>query len=545
MNQAQESVLLRTSAGTDVVCSGGVLTIAGLPTGTRKNRISSIVQIKAKAEVVQVVTVGATAYTPTGSTRYQVMIGDTNRIVNGAMENLTPYSFVTAPDVTVYGNAAAQREVIHLALVAAINAKSPRNFVVAASLGGGTGFTITDTAGYYPVFNQLGTGRLGASQVVVASNPDDTGFLSTNISITTQAVFASGIGADLAASVPVIDALYGGLLSGYLRGMLNGVSFQTKSATAALNNLPAVAGQLYDIFVINSLADAQAHNQRGQLALIPKVQFVAVDNGAGTTTTNLAGFLTFERELRKNMIQQFCDDPSEVVQWYDQSFLEQAPLGAVPSGTSAASNTFISPYGSLTHYQIGTQTIVTGAQGANGFLIEQDLTATEGAAYFPNLATPNSQQFMVGKSAITVTAKASFTTPANIVFLVGLRAKEAAVQAFGNYTKQAFIGTGAAGTAVTTYGALTTGTTTTNATPATNLLTTVQYDFRIQVAIDGTVTAFINGSQFAIYSSGTTPLVFATGTILIPHLQYTNLNSATAVANVTEFWAVASDNVIL
>ena len=61
----------------------------------------------------------------------------------------------------------------------------------------------------------------------------------------------------MALGVPVIDALQGGLLSGYLQGMLNGLSFKTVSSTAALNGLTTVSGQLYDIFVINSLKTTQ------------------------------------------------------------------------------------------------------------------------------------------------------------------------------------------------------------------------------------------------------------------------------------------------
>ncbi len=69
MNQVQESILFKTSTASDIQSSGGVVTVAGL-TGTKKTRISSILQVKYKAEVVQVITVGATSYTPTGGTKY-------------------------------------------------------------------------------------------------------------------------------------------------------------------------------------------------------------------------------------------------------------------------------------------------------------------------------------------------------------------------------------------------------------------------------------------------------------------------------------------
>lgn len=537
MNQIQESVLFRTSAGTDVQCSGGKLTVAGL-SSTYKSRLLQIQQIKYRTEVVQVITIGATAYNPTGATQYTIEIGDVTRRRNGAVEQLARYTFTTPPDITTLGlTPALQRETISLGLVALINAKSPSNFVVAASLGTGTGLTITDTAGYYPVFTQTGRNRNGASTVLPCANPDDTGFLATNVVTTTAAVYAFGIGADLLASIPVVDALYGGLLSGYLLGMLNGLAPKTA------DNLSAVSGQNYDGFIILSLTDAPAHNQRGQLAFVPKMQAIFVDNGSGNSTANLAGFLTFEREMRKVMVQTYATDQSAVIQWMDQNFLEQGPLGAVPVTTTAIVNKFITPYGMLNHVNIGTQTIVTATQGANGLLIEQDATATEGAAYTPDLSTVNSQQFVVGKTAITVNCKASFTTPANIVFMVGLRSKEAHAAGFNTYAKLATIGTGAAGTFFATYGSLAT-TTSVTTTSAISALTTVQYDFRIQVAFDGTVSAYANNVKFPIYSVGTTPLVFAAGTILVLHMQYTNLNSAAAVPNVSELWAVGSDVVI-
>ena len=194
MSTVQQSVLFKTSAASDIQCSGGVLTIAGL-SGTKKSRISSIVQVKSKAEVVQVKTFGATSYTPTASTPYTVLIGDTNRTVNGAQEQLKAYTYTTHADILDDGaNAAAQRETIHLALVAAINADT-KNFVTAATLGGGAGVSITDDAGYYPPFSQTGTGRKGASTVRPVTNDDGSGFASTNTATTTAAVYASGVGA--------------------------------------------------------------------------------------------------------------------------------------------------------------------------------------------------------------------------------------------------------------------------------------------------------------------------------------------------------------
>jgi len=243
------------------------------------------------------------------------------------------------------------------------------------------------------------------------------------------------------------------------------------------------------------------------------------------------------------MVQTYSTDAQAVQQWFDQDFVEQGLLGAAPATTAGVANKFLTPYGMLNHFNIGTQTIVTGANSTTGFLMEQDATATEGAAYTPSLITNNSQQYIVGKTAMTVNAKASFTTPANIVFMVGFRSKEAHQAAFASYQFLATVGTGAAGTALSTYGNLAAGTPVVTA-AGINALTTVQYDFRVQVAIDGIVSAYVNNVKANIYSVGTTALVIPANTVLIPFFQYTNLNSAAAVPNITEFWSVSSDNVI-
>jgi len=534
MKSVRESVLLKTSSNADVQCSGGKINITGLKEILKKN-VTGIVQIKYRAAVAQVVTVGNTAYTPTGLTNYTVAIGDPNRTRDGYQENLRRYTFQTNSNVNIYGTVAQQREAIHAGLVAKINLESGVNRVTAVSLGSGNGFTVTDNTDYYPEKSQTMTNEKFASTVITVANPDQSGFTRSNFTVTTAGQTSSGVGAKLAQQAPVIDYMYGNLIQGNL---------DAPFGTATNPKTYATAGQNYDIFVINSLKEIVGANLSGQYVYVPRESAIAVDNGTGSSTTNLAGFLTAERELRKLMVQTCYMDASLVQQWFDQDFVEQGLLGAAPATTAGVANKFLTPYGMLNHFNIGTQTIVTGANSATGFLFEQDATATEGAAYTPSLSTNNSQQFIVGKTPATVNAKASFTTPANIVFMVGFRSKEAHQAAFGTYGKLATIGTGAAGTAIATYGSLVSAASVTT-TSAVNLLTTVVYDFRVEVAIDGTVTAFVNNVSYPIYSVGTTvPLVFAAGTVLIPFFQYTNLNSVAAVPNITEFWSVGSDTVI-
>ena len=91
MSQKNKSVLFNTSAGTDVQYSGQELLIAGLDL-INQGRIINFSQINYRAEVAQVVTIGATAFTPVGSTPYSIEIGDNSRVDHGFMENLKKYS---------------------------------------------------------------------------------------------------------------------------------------------------------------------------------------------------------------------------------------------------------------------------------------------------------------------------------------------------------------------------------------------------------------------------------------------------------------------
>lgn len=538
MKSIRESVLLKTSSNTDVQCSGGEIRITGLDPVLKKN-ISSIVQIKYRAAVAQVVTVGATAYTPTALTTYKVAVYDPNRTSDGYQEAPRVYVYKTPTDLTTLGaTAALQREAIHLALVAKINLQSGVNHVTAASLGTGTGFTITDNTDYYPVRSQTMTNEKFVSTVLVETNDDGTGFANTNVTVTTVGQTSFGVGAKLAQQAPVVDFMYGNLISGVIDAPP-----LTVPGALGVPGTAATSGQNYDGFSILSLKDVAAYNVTGQLAYAPREQLVYVDNGSGSSTTNLAGFLTFEREMRKLITGTYEDDASAVIQWFDQDFVEQGLLGAAPATTAGVANKFLTPYGMLNHFNIGTQTIVTATQANAGLLIEQDATATEGAAYTPPIWTANSQQFVVGKTAMTVNCRASFTTPANIVFMVGFRSKEAHQAAFASYQYLATVGTGAAGTVLSTYGNLAAGTPVVTSS-GTNAITTVSNDFRVQIDINGVVSAYINNVKYPIYSVGTTALVIPAGTILIPHMQYTNLNSAAAVPTVSELWAVASDLVI-
>lgn len=536
MSQKNKSVLFNTSAGTDVQYSGGEILIAGL-NPINQTRIIDFSQINYRAEVQQVVTIGATAYTPVADTTYAIEIGDVSRVDHGYTENVKKYIYTTPADITTIGaSAAVQREYIHTQLIAKINAIAS-NFVVAASLTGGNGFTVTDDAGYFPYNKQGMTNRKGASLVRPCQNLDGTGFAASNYVLTTAAVYEFGTGLNLLNNAPVYDFMTGNLIAGEIENPV----------TIAGAN--AVSGQKYNMFSITYLkrvALPTAFNGNSYVYLL-LTQQAFVDNGAGASTTNLAGYIAFERAMHRGIANKYALDPNAVAEFFDNNFVIQGPLGAVPSTAPNIKNKFLTGYGNLfNHYNIctaATQTIVAPTQGAAGLLIEQDATATEGAHYCAEVVAVAPKEFVVGKTDITFLFKASATTVANIVLLAGLRKKEAYAADFNDYNELVAAGTGAAGTAFSTYGILGGAATVATATGA-NAVNSTEFTIRITVNKAGLCAVYVNDAKANVYSAGTTPLVFTAGTVLIPFFQYTNLNSVAAVPNVTELLALAAANVI-
>lgn len=531
MSKQQKSILFNTSAGTDVQYVGGEIQIPGLDP-IKQSNIVDFSQVNYRAEVSQVVTVGATTYTPTASTRYIVTINDVRVRRQGLTGQPLTYSFTTPANVTSWlgGVAATQREAIHVALIADINAAG-YNYVTAATLTGGAGFTITDVPGYFPVNSQTMTNREGASTIKLMTDDGGLGFEITNIALTTAAVYASGVGATLASSAPVWDLVYTNLISGYIDG--------PKTIAGAT----AVSGQKYNMFSITYKKEVSVPTTSSYDCFQTETVQVWVDNGAGSATTNLAGYIAIERAMHRGIAAKYATDPSAVSEFFDNNFIIQGPLGAVPVTTTSLKNKFLTGYANMfNHYNIGTQTIVAPTQGATGLLAEQDVTATEGAHYCTEVGTNSPKQFIVGKQEITFVFKATCTTVANIVLLAGLRLKAAFAADFNDYTDMVAGGTGPSGTDLYTYGILNNAATVATDTTL-NAVDATQFTVLIKVAKSGLVSMYINDTKVNVYSAGTTALILDAGDAVIPFWQYTNLNSAAAVPNVQELLALPNANI--
>jgi hypothetical protein len=536
LNAVQESQLFTTSAASDVQVSKGYLKI-GEMSRTKLSLISDFIQVKYRAETVQVVTITTSSITPAGNTYYTIEFGDTNRSRGGIQEALMRVSYLTPADITTLGaTAALQREAINLALVAKINAYTSSYFVTAASSTGGAGLTITDSAGYYPVNAQGMTIRLGATYVKTCSNSDGTGFVGTEASITTAAVYSFGVGADLAAWKPVIDQMWGNLISGYLGG----------TAPKTSSGAYATSGQKYDSFAVVALAETPiATSVRTQTAYMPKIQIAYVDNGTGSDVTNLAGFKAIERVFHKQIVYQYKNDPSTTQQWFDAPLVMQDPLGAAPTGTA---NTLgwlgDGRFGLLNKTNIGTATVVSPVLNADGLLLDQDNSASEGAHYSANQQALGDQSFIVGKTAFSV-ARVQAGDWTDAQFLVGFRKKAVYTADYNDYTDLGAIGGGAAdGDSITTQGILNNA-----ATVATdsgvNFVDAVSMLLRIDVAINGTVSAYYASASGGwvstpIYSTGTTTLIFDAGDEMIPFFQFVNIGGGDPDLVIAEFFAIST-----
>lgn len=525
----QKSVLFKTSAASDVQNGGGSLTIAGLESVPKVN-ITSISQIKYKAEVPQVVTLFGTSYTPVASTTYKCVVYDPLRVQAGYQEIPTPYSYTTPATITDIGaSAALQREYIHLQLVAAINADGG-NHSTAATVGSGNGITVTDDGGYYPVYSQSMTNVKGPNTVLPVTNDDGTGFAATNYVITTAAVFSSGVGSRLAADAPVIDATFGNLISG---------SFK---APATNTNPPtyAVSGQNYDIFAINSLKLVVGTTLTEQYVYQVQNQIAVVDNGTGSSTTNLTGFQAFERAMLSNIFQTFGDDIPTIYYMGNTGVVCQGLATGLPSGVAQAENVASLGNGFTAHYSpIATSTLLALIATNSGLGLVLDATAAEGVEFSAPTWANSQKSFVVGKTAFSVYSKITLDDASGLDTLyVGFRKKAAYAAAISSYTDYAFVGVKGTADPNTIYTAtrLNTGsaspvdTTQTWADGATKTL-------EVRVAIDGSVTFFINGYKPTV----TQAFTFDAGDEVIPTI-YALQSSDLGTPSMLEFAAVASDS---
>lgn len=507
-----KSSLLKTSTKNDVSRSGGVISVTGL----NPIRVSTILDFKelvAKTEVVQVYTAGGGSYTPTASTTYTVLIGDPNADRQGYTGTVLPYAYTTPAVLTNIGaSAALQREYIHLQIVAAINANS-RNYVVAATLGSGTGFTITDDAGYYPAnINGGNGGRLGASFVQLDTNPDGSGWGSAQLTLTTAAVYSFGQGTRMAQDQPVLAA--------YTQLLAQG-SLDVLVAPVAADGTYATAGQKYNAFSISSLSRAAANSIVGQIAYMPLSQVVFVDNGTGAATTNLTGFIAFARNMRRIFMEAlYIGDTSSYVDYFDQIGVFSGSATPAPVGTNAATNNMWSGKEFYTYFVNGTATILAPYATTTGLPLSLDATDDEGMELSAPVATNSPKEFVVGVSQFSIFARINLDDISGTdAFYIGLRKKEAYAAVPDNYNDMATLALTANAGLINMATILTNAATVVTSTGVT-WADTETHELEVRVLIDGTAKFFVDGVDKSALQA--TPYVFTAGLTVIPFISFLN-----------------------
>jgi len=528
MKTKTRSVLLKTSSNNDVQHSGGTLSITGLADGIRYNDILDFKQIKQRAEVVRVSTVTVVAATaPTVNTTYTISIKDPNRRSEGYTGYSRRYAFTTPPVLTTMGaTAALQNEYITLRLVAAINEDSS-NFVSATSLLLGTGFTITDDAGYYPArLNGGSGGRKGTSSIVAVTNADGTGYVQSQIADTTSAVYSFGNGARMLQDMPVLHAYSGNIISG---------EYDTP---VAVDGTFAVSGQLYDAFYVNSLCTQSAHAVTDQIAHAFQTDIVFVDNGTGASTTNRAGFLTFQRAMLREIWSLYTNNVKGIWSTFDDgvTYATLTGLSVIPV-TALAENTIALGNGETLSFtpSVAATTAAVAAprlDATNGGLnIAIDAANLAGTEISAQLNTFSNREYTVGKDVFSIYARIYVDDVSGVnPLIVGFRKKAAYAAAVASYTDYVGIGlVGGAGVVKTQsiVGSVA-------STPVSSTVTwadTETHELEIRVNLAGVASYFIDGKPTTPPATLNT---LTAGTIVIPFVSQIQTADVAAAISIRE-----------
>ena len=125
--------------------------------------------------------------------------------------------------------------------------------------------------------------------------------------------------------------------------------------------------KIFDIYALKnkiySLEKLDTPTLTGRYTYVERADVIFVDNGTGTSATNLDGFKAFEREAHKIVGDTFEDDPNAIVEFFDKGYVMQANPGITPytgtiAGDADVMKFFTTPYGTkLEQYNINAQTI--------------------------------------------------------------------------------------------------------------------------------------------------------------------------------------------
>jgi hypothetical protein len=393
--------LLTTSAVTSIVELGGASPSfkVGALNPIRFADLASVTFKKGRAEVAKVETIGADDPTIAfDGTKYIIEIyNPLDR--NQSVHDDVPKKYVASISASV-GTAADNRTAIWTILANKINSDTS-NGVTAAIVGGDAGMTITDDGSYLSGRHNAQYGGKFATSIKLVKDNNGGGFVdATSRSITTEAVYALGVGADL-------------ITAGTRIGPFGHLALESTVQNDALNN--AVSGQLYNFFGFQSVQPVN-YSIGGSVAALQFIyQDVWVDNGEGSSTANLAGYSAFELKLERIVYNVlYKDSPSSIVGFFAGSIAPTMTkaIGGLPTGTAGDENVYhwADQNVSLMQSILGTQTILYSSTYNTGLRLEQDIVDNDGMEFHTSYGSNSPYLITVGSGSYSIRAKMSIGT---------------------------------------------------------------------------------------------------------------------------------------
>ena len=172
-------------------------------------------------------------------------------------------------------------------------------------------------------------------------------------------------------------------------------------------------------------------------------QLIYIDNGAGASTANAAGYEAFKTEFERLIYDRFLKDPNAMVEfWESVAILCDDDGVGVPTNGDTDVNVLNITSNQLHYICIGATPAdplgsYLGSPG--GFrLMRKTMTDDMGEEYSAPVGVLSPQEFVVGKEAFSFKAQINIALVAKTDdFLVGLRKKEAYQPAVDNYDEMA------------------------------------------------------------------------------------------------------------
>ena len=485
----------------DIAIVGGALQLKD-SLGIRLNDIINLDIYAPKAEVSQVVTVGGNTPTIVAGATYKLRISIPGDRKQGWSRTDREFK---AKALDTIADQATERARLYVALAEAINGNT--DFAITATANAGTSLTLTDDIGYWRM------GRRGVSNIRPVLDDSGRGFVTADVSLTTEGVYSLGVGTELLKKNPLSDPLIG---NAYRGDML-------------YSNLDqVVGGQLYHTVVIESLVTTSLSIQ-GTPQTKRLVQILFIDNGTGTDTSNAAAFEYALLELEKAALNKYKNDTISALIFGDKPALTFGANGQAAVVTAAAVNNVLVGDSQIKSTNLGAAATAAIASVTNiaGLGYDVDGDETDGEGFEFNLGVgAGDPHLLAGRDSGTIRASFNIADVTDAQVVLGFRKKAAANADYSAYTDYAVVGNVGGGESMDVAGNLNDGTDVLTEDVGTDIADGTDFTVQVSLLADGSVKAFVNDVPYDILSAASTPLIFDEDDELIPFVQVINVGGA-------------------